>query len=346
MGKKENYDHIILWMTYNNNYLKWSDFLNDKAPIFINQSALSKNMNILLKKDLVKKDDKKEYRITRTGKAEYAKILRFYDLDRQSILNEESKRIEEITKRTIRFFERYNIEEDDIKFRFLNNVLTLPFEKLKGSLDSEEDFNEILLFLSVNHPNQYPEYISPEAFSMKYGIDKLDLEFNIRKIIEKNVYSTKFFKLEVDDDKVYYFQANEKIEKVLSAITEDHITKFTYLNKLYEKTPNGTPQLTLESTIDAILLEICDHLFDARLKESLGIFLPDYIKYLAYKMETQKKLEEITDKLEGTIWRDFQYYSAANEPPKTYDENQENYYISPQIFEILDDYYIIPSTSA
>jgi len=101
------------------------------------------------------------------------------------------------------------------------------------------------------------------------------------------------------------------------------------------------PQLTLESTIDAILLEICDHLFDARLKESLGKFLPDYIKYLAYKMETKKKLEEITDKLEGTIWRDFQYYSTVNEPSKTYDEkNQENYYISPQIFEILDKKHV------
>ena len=345
IGEKRNYDHIILWMTYNNNYLKWSDFLDDKAPIFINQSALSKNINILLKKELIKKDENKEYRITRTGKAEYAKILRFYDLDRQSILNEESKRIEEITKRTILFFEKYDIEDDDIKFRFLNNVLTLPYEKLKGSLDSEEDFNEILLFLSMNHPNQYPEYISTEAFSKKYGIDKLDLEFNIRKITEKNVYSTKFFKLEVEDNKIYYFQANEKIEKVLSAITEDHITKFTYLNKLYEKTAKSTPQLTLESTTEDILLEICDHLFDAQLKEPLRTFLPGYIKYLAYKMETRKKLEEITDKLEGTIWRDFQYYSATNEPFKTYDEDHEYYYLSPHIFEILDNSYIIPSTS-
>ncbi|MHA2281749.1 MAG: tetratricopeptide repeat protein, partial [Promethearchaeota archaeon] len=220
------------------------------------------------------------------------------------------------------------------------------FEKLKGSLDSEDDFNSILLFLSMNHPNQYPDYISTDSFSKKYGIDKLDLEFNIRKIVEKNVYSTRFFRLDADDDKTYYFQANEKIEKVLSAITEDHITKFTYLNKLYEKTLNGTPQLTLETTTDAILLEICDHLFDARLKETLREFLPEYIKYLAYKMEKQKKLEEITDKLEGTIWRDFQYYSATNEPPITYDEDYEYYYLSPQIFEILDDSFIIPSTSS
>jgi len=223
IGEKRNYDHIILWMTYNNNYLKWSDFLDDKAPIFINQSALSKNINVLLKKELVRKNDNKEYKITQAGKAEYARILKLYNLDRQSILNEESKRIEEITRKTIRFFEKYDIVNSDIKFRFLNNVLTLPFEKLKGSLETEEDFNKILLYLSMNHPNQYPAYISTEDFSRRYDIDKLDLEFNIRKITEKNVYPTKFFKLVPDGNRVYFFQANEKIEKVLSAITEETI---------------------------------------------------------------------------------------------------------------------------
>ena len=346
IGEKRNYDHIILWMTYNNNYLKWSDFLDDKAPIFINQSALSKNINILLKKELVRKNDNKEYKITQAGKAEYARILKLYDLDRQSILNEESKRIEEITRKTIRFFEKYDIVNSDIKFRFLNNILTLPFEKLKGSLDTEEDFNKILLYLSINHPNQYPAYIPTEDFSKRYNIDKLDLEFNIRKIIEKDVYLTKFFKLVPDGNRVYFFQANEKIEKVLSAITEDYITKFTYLNKLYEKTSKGTPSLTIESTVNAILDEICDKLFNVGLKEQLRDFLPDYINYLAYKMETQKKLEEITDKLEGTIWQEFQYYSAASDAPKEFDESQENYYISPNIFEIIEDYYVVPSISS
>ncbi len=341
-----NYDHIILWMAYNNNYLKWSDFIEEDSPVRINQSSLSKNLNFLMDGEFIRKNENKEYRITRLGKAEYARMLRSYDLDRQSILNEESKRIEEITRKTIRFFEKYDIVNSDIKFRFLNNVLTLPFEKLKGSLDTEEDFNKILLYLSINHPNQYPAYISTEDFSEKYNIDKLDLEFNIRKITEKNVYSTKFFKIITDEDKLYYFQANEKIEKVLSAITEDYITKFTYLNKLYEKASKDTPSLTIESTVNAILDEICDKLFNVNLKEPLRDFLPNYINYLAYKMETQKKLEEITDKLEGTIWQEFQYYSAASEPPKNFDESQENYYLSPNIFEIIEDYYVVPSISS
>lgn len=340
---RREYEHWILWMAYNNNFLKWSDFLDN--PLSINQSSLSKTIKSLLISEAIRKNDEKEYRITRIGKAEYARMLRTYDLDRQSILNEESKRIEEITMKTIGFFEKYDIVNSDIKFRFLNNVLTLPFEKLTGSIDTEEQFNKVLLYLSMNHPNQYPSYISTDEFSEKYVIDKLDLEFNIRKIIEKGVYTTKFFKLETDEDKTYFFQANEKLEKVLSAITEDYITKFTYLNKLYEKSDMETLPLTIESTVDAILNEICDNLFDINLKGPLRDFLPGYINYLAYKMETQKRLEDITDKLEGTIWQEFQYYSAAAEAPKNLDETQENYYISPEIYDILEQYYTIPSTA-
>ncbi len=340
-----NYDHIILWMAYNNNYLKWSDFTEEESAVKINQSSLSKNINLLLDNELIRKDENKEYRITRAGKAEYSRVLKLYDLDRQSILNEESKRIEEITKKTIQIFESYKIKKEDIKFRFLNYVLTLPFEKLKGSLEDEEDFNKILLYLSINHPDQFPVYISPENFSKEYDIDILDLKFNIRQIVEKDIYSFKFFKLETDEAKKYYFQANEKIEKVMRAITEDYITKFTYLNKLYEEIPSGALPLTLKSVVKIIVKEVCESVFHKGLKPSLRKFLPGYIKYLAYKIETEKKLEEITDKLEGSIWQEFQYYSSSAKSSKTYEESNENYFLYPQILDILDIYYLTPEIS-
>jgi len=333
-----NHAHIILWMAYNNNFLKWSDFFKSKTPVFINQSSLSKNMKKLLDPGFLRKDDqKKEYKITNIGKVEYSRILKLYDLDRQSILDEESKRIAEFTKKTITFFENYKIKNEDIKFRFLNNVLKLPHEKLKGSLESEEDFNKILLFLSINHPDYYPEYISPEEFSKKYQINKLDLEFNIRRIIEKNLYSIKFFKLEFEDNKYYYFQENEKIEKVLSAVTEDHITKFTYLNKLYEKTINRASTLTLNSTINVILNEISDNLFKLGLKDPLKKFLPEYIKYLAYRMETERKLLDPLDKMEVVTWR------GISEVVQSYGSNynleeqaQFKYYIDSTALKVLD----------
>ena len=332
--KERNYDHWILWMVYNNTFCKWSDFIEE--PLRINQSSLSKNLNELQKQDIIKKENK-EYRITLKGKSEYSKMLKLYDLDRQSILNEESKRIVEITKKTIAFFEKYNIQDGDIKFRFLNNVLKLPYSNLRGSLDSEEDFNKVLLFLSMNHPNQYPFYISPKDFSKQYHINKLELEFNIRQIVEKDIYSTKFFHLEVDEDKLYYFQANEKIEKILSAITEDHVTKFTYLRKLYENTSSGAPPLSLNHTVSAILDEICDNLFKNELKAALREFLPEYIKYLAYRIETERKLEDTLDKLEGVAWRDipevFQSYGANY---ALVEQAQFKYYIDFTILKVLN----------
>ncbi|GAG38537.1 unnamed protein product, partial [marine sediment metagenome] len=159
-----NYDHWILWLVYNNNYCKWADFL--EKPLSINQSSLSKKLNELIKKNFVRKDEK-EYRITRLGKSEYSKMLTLYDLDRQSILEEESKRITELTQKTLKFFKDFDIKERNIQFRFLNSVLKLEYSKIKNVLRDEEDFHKILLFISVNHPTEYPKYIFPEEFSVK-----------------------------------------------------------------------------------------------------------------------------------------------------------------------------------
>ncbi len=293
--RKRKYDDWILWMVYNNNYLKWSNFLAE--PLSINQSSLSKNMNLLIDKGFVVKDDK-EYRITRSGKLEYSNMLHNYDLDRQSILNEESKRIEEITRKTIKFFNNYNIKNEDIQFRYLNNILRLDYARVKAMLTDEDDFDKILLFLSMNHPNQYPNYVSMEDFSNIYGIKESKLEYYIDEIVENQIYPIKFFKLFLPPNQYYYFQENERIEIMLRAITEEHITKLTYLSKLFSRS------LDLRTTINNILDDICGLLFNESLKESLGEFLREYINYLAYKIEAKVELKETLDKLEGIIWQD------------------------------------------
>ncbi|KKM28444.1 hypothetical protein LCGC14_1566460 [marine sediment metagenome] len=95
----------------------------------------------------------------------------------------------------------------------------------------------------------------------------------------------------------FYFQENERLEIMLRAITEDHITKLTYLNKLFSRT------LDISSTLDLILDDICRTLFKEDLRDSLREFLPNYINYLAYKIETKRDLIESIDKLEGIIWQ-------------------------------------------
>jgi tetratricopeptide (TPR) repeat protein/Mn-dependent DtxR family transcriptional regulator len=298
--RKRNYDHWILWMVFNNNFCKWADFLEE--PLSINQSSLSKNMNSLIEDGFIKKEEKK-YIITQLGKLQYSKILKYYDLDRQTILEEESKRIKDITKNTIKFFEEHQIQDKGIQFRYLNSLLKLPHETIKRALEDEVDFHKVLLYLSINHPNQYPNYISPEKFSQKYNINLIKLKFALLRIVDEGIYPIKFFKINIAPDQYYYFQVNEKLEKMLNAIVENHITRFTYLSHLYEENSNDYTPLSIELILDEISEEVCGSLFDANLRDNLRAFLPRYIDYLAYKIKEEKPLVGIYDKLESLIWQ-------------------------------------------
>ena len=295
-----NYAHWILWMVYNNNYCKRSDFLED--PLSINQSSLSKNLSLLIEKGFVIKEDGK-YIITLSGKSEYSRMLKSYDLDRQTILEEESKRIEEINRKTVKFFDKLRIEDKEIQFRFLNNVLKLGYEKVKPLLKDEEVFHKILLYFSVNHPDQYPHFISPEDFSKIYSIKKTTLDYYIDEISEGKIYPIKFFKLAGPSGEDYYFQTGGKLERMLQVIAENHINKFTYLNKLFSKTMDEALMFDINSVINRVLDEVGEFLFNKDLKEALREFLPEYIKYLAYKFESRRELKETYDKLEGIIWQ-------------------------------------------
>jgi predicted transcriptional regulator len=296
-----NYSHWILWMVYNNNYCKRSEFLED--PLSINQSSLSKNLSLLIEKGFIIKEDGK-YIITRAGKSAYSKMLQNYDLDRQTILEEESKRIEEIAKKTIDFFDRFRIKDKEIQFRFLNNILRLDYLKVKPLLKDEEVFHKILLFFSINHPDQYPNFISSEDFSKVYKIKKTTLDYYIDQISEGKIYPLRFFKLTLPSSGVYYFQSEGKLERILQVITDNKITKNSYLNKLFSKKKEEVPGIDIKLLLNDIVDKCCEFLFHKDFKESLRELLPEYINYMAYKIETKKELKETFDRLEGIIWQD------------------------------------------
>jgi tetratricopeptide (TPR) repeat protein len=323
------YEDLVLWMVYNNNSCKWANFID--RPLSINQSSLSKAIRRLIDNQYISKSDK-EYQITYLGKEEYANILSNYNLDKQSILEEESRRIAKLTKKALTFFEEYQITDNDIRFRFLHNVIKLPYERVKQNLEDEEDFWKILLFLALNHPTFHSDLISTENFAIKYNIEKVFLDFHILQIVEKNIYPTKFFKLQVDDEKSAYFQENEKLEKILHAMVEEYITKFTYLNKLHDDLNKDTSSLTMEDTVNIILEDICDSIFHPSFKKPLKFFLPDYITYLAYKIERGDKMGGSFDKLESLIWQNIQKYTLISSQTGS----EIKYYIDLETLRILN----------
>ena len=333
--RQRNYDDWILWMVYNNSYCRWSDFL--EPPLSINQSSLSKNLNILLEKNYVQKEGK-QYKITESGKIQYSIMLKNYDLDRQSILDEESKRIDEITKDVIKFFKEHNVEDENVQYRFLNNILKLDYTKVSSTLTDQSDFEKILLFLSINHPDRYPTYISHEEFAKSYGISENTLRYYVDDVILGNEkYPIKFFKLKVSQNKYYYFQENERLELILRATTEEYITKSTYLNRLYSRSIDPS---TLQNTI---LIDACGSVLNPELKEAFKQFLPEYINYLAYKVKEKVEFKESYDKLAAVIWENvIDLFESRNPKDLQYQfmgQNEINYKLDLLILGLLTPYY-------
>ena len=294
--KKRNYDHWILWMLYNNDYCIWSDFRRE--PLKINQSSLSKNLKFLTNKKYIIKENKK-YCITSKGKDEFVNILKTYNLERHSILRKERERIEKIGKNISKFFYKYGIEDDDLKHRFLTYILKIDYSKVKNTLINDETFYKIVLYLTLNHPSQYPDYISRDEFTSKYNIKRMTLDYFIEIIVEEDLFSLKFFKLEVLEDQIYYFYAGEKVEKLLKIIVKAHIKRNTYLSKFPKNNSKEENSLNFGIVLNEILKEACRWIFNSNLNIALKEFLPNYIKALVYDINNNNKLE---DKLESLVF--------------------------------------------
>jgi Mn-dependent DtxR family transcriptional regulator len=295
-----NYDHIILWMLFNNNFCKWADFL--EKPLSINHHSLSKNLNILLEKGFVDSENM-EYRITKSGENQYNKMLKKYHLDYQTVLKEEIDKLEDTKKEVKSFLNKYKIEDNEVEIIFLDLNNHLDYERIENALPSREDFYKILLYLSLNHPNKYPEYISPNNFSLKYNIKLATLNFFVQNITEENLFPMKFFRLGLDEEKTYYFREDEKIDKMLHLIIDENIINFSYLNKLQPNIPKEEKDLQIVELLENILNDICDKLFDRNIKSSLKIFVTEYLGFIYSKFQKESHTDKLIDKFKGLAFQ-------------------------------------------
>jgi hypothetical protein len=257
-------------------------------------------MNILMNKEFVEKK-KKNYFITNSGKIEYFNILKLYSLDRQSLLDEESKRLKDLTKRMDDFFDENEIVDDQVKFRFLNLLLELDYSKIQILLNDPNDFDKILLYLAMNHPDTYPEFTSLEVFSSNYSIKKVTLDFFVEKIVEENFYALKFFKMKLNENQIYFFHADEKIEKILRAITVEKIRNLKLLKQLHKISEGGNPSLNSKLITTHILKDsLFRALFHQDLRSHLRKFIENtYLEYLTYQVEKKERSIKQQSRLHG-----------------------------------------------
>ncbi len=70
--EKKNFEHIILWMLYNNEQCEWSNFT--KEPLELRLSTLSKYLSLLKGKHYVENISRGHYKITSEGRKRYIEL--------------------------------------------------------------------------------------------------------------------------------------------------------------------------------------------------------------------------------------------------------------------------------
>jgi Mn-dependent DtxR family transcriptional regulator len=275
--KKRNYSHIILWMLYNNDSCKWGDFL--EKPLSINSHSLSKNINQLIKEGCVEINES-NYNLTKVGEKQYNKILKIYNLDYQSILDEELRKIGRVREDLEDFFNKWEIVDEELKIIFLDLLNKIDYLKMKEVISSKEEFHKIILFFSLNNVKRYPEYISILNFSESYKINQTALDFFLQKILEEKLFPFQFFEFIVNKNQRYYFRAGEKIERTINLIIDETIKEYSFLNLLELKSSSEERKNHSITMFKNIINEVSANIFNKVLKFQLINFLPGYIKYL------------------------------------------------------------------
>lgn len=274
---KHNYSHIILWVLYNNDSCKWSDFID--KPLSINSHSLSKHINRLIKDEFVEINES-QYKLTELGEREYTKILKIYNLDYQSILEEELRRLEQIREELEQFFQKWNINNENIKIIFIDLLNYLDYTKIKGTISSQDDFNKTLLFLSSNHLSRYPSYVTAEDFSKTYEISQTALEFFLQKFLEAKDFPIHLFEFSVDNRQKYYFRAGEKIEKTIELIIDENIKNYSFLNLTELKVSSEERKDHSKIMFRNIVNDVSATLVNNEQKLQLMDFLLTYIEFL------------------------------------------------------------------
>lgn len=298
-----NTEEKIIWMVNNNKFCQWRDFIDNRLEI--NQSTLSRILNRLIDNGIIEKTIMKEMRNrpiyikTQDAIKKYRLMLKSKNLDLKTKQEERIKMIREISQYNKTFFEEYDIQDFSIKHRFNKFRLAFDYVSHKNIFrENERHYNLTLLFLSINHPESFPDFLTPLDFCVKYNFKKVELDYYISQLLDPESSSTKIFQFKIDDEKFYFFHERDKLAKVLKILIQD------YLEKKFEKTMEREwrkydydVKIPLNhDEISEIVSNLTEkhNFFKIGLKHSLFRFLPSYFNYLEYKIE--KKYEKLSKK--------------------------------------------------
>ncbi len=295
---KRNYNHIILWMLFNNEICTRSDFMD--KPLLINHHSVTKSLTNLIDKNLIAHENS-EYKITELGIVKYNNMLQKYQLDPQTILKEEISNLKELKKRTNDLLDKFQINESEIKIRIIEWMNFFEIDECEKILPSTEDFHKILMYLSFNHPLEYPKYVSLDDFSTKYKIVSATIEYFLEKASHDTLSNSIFFRLRMNEDQEYYFRKNDTIEKSLKMIIEENISNYGYSHELQTKFTPEKNAIQSAEILDMIAIVIRNKYFPLTNKITLYQFLQSYFSHLKDQIQRTNTKDDPLENLKKNM---------------------------------------------
>lgn len=301
----KNYDDIILYALGSFGPLERENFINDPQKSIknrMNKNTFHKWAKELKKNKFIEVEPegkKRIYKITLLGENELLRRIKQYHLDFETINKIEQKRLRNYIASITKFFNKYNINDDEIKVEFLELANEITIDKI--NIYSEEQFNKLILFLVLNHPKFYLTYnISIIEFLEEFNknsedlLTETDINMFLQKVINENIYSVDFYTLKIySGNRDLYFRANSEYGIIFGTVVRKRLRKINYLKSFKELDINIKDLLT--EIIDLLVYKF--KLFDKNLEDSLYKLLEQYIEHFKEDIikKTSYSIEEYRD---------------------------------------------------
>lgn len=294
-------DDIILYALNSYSPMSRVEFISDDNTKRMNKNTFHKYAKELKKQDYI--DSYREgknsfYTILPLGENELSRRLIKYNLDFDTIVELENKKNKNLVNKFSKFFRDNEIEDPDIQLEYLKLVSVITQDKL-SEIYSKEEFNKLILYLTLNHPRFYPNYtINKEDFIEKYNqISEGKLSTNfintfIELVVDKKKYGINFHKLNIETAGInLYFTENSEYGELFKLIVDNRLKDLIFLKNLGVIELN---YLELQDTYDRIIKCLTEDfkLFHPKLAKSMYQLIDNYRDTIK-----QKIIKRVTDDL-------------------------------------------------
>jgi len=261
-----------------------SELISDDDVRRLNKNTFHGHAKELKSKGLIDsymKGKNSYYKILPLGEIQLSRNLHKYDLDFETRLKMEDNKNKNLVSKFSKFFNKYEIYHVDIQLEFLKLASVITHEKLK--IFTEEEFYELVLFLTLNHPRFYRDFsVSKEDFIKDITektnriLSKNYIDTFIELVVDKKLYDIGFHKLKVEEtNKELFFAENSEYGELFKIIVDNRLKDLIFLKNLGNIDLNYQQ---LQRTYEEIIKFLIDKskLFHPDFKNSLYTLIDNY----------------------------------------------------------------------